>query len=333
VIEPGLYRESVRIDKPLELVGDGSGEPVELWPAEGSCLEVEAHQTVIRGLKLHGRSRTPVISSEYRAAVVEDCVITGGSPVVALRGNDIVLKRCLIAEGKTGLHLGLTPNLEIDDCAIARNDGPGIVVAEGMPVVNNCRIYDNRGPGVAVLPDADSTFRECDIYGNAGAGIKAEGGATVEQCHIHHNGDKDAAVHVIGVNFSRIIRCEIDGFGRAGVSVEGAMIGIEECAIHDGLGVGISLHGETDPTMIRDCDIHHVARTGVEIGSSASPNIWFSKIHDNGGAGIVVLPGGGGLLRFIHIYDNAVPGVDIRPGGDLSIEDCRIDQRDEDEDR
>jgi hypothetical protein len=108
-----------------------------------------------------------------------------------------------------------------------------------------------------------------------------------------------------------------------------------KCEIHDVRGVGLSLHGERASTTIVDgCNIHHVDRTGVEIGSSASPSISMSEIHHNGEAGIVVWPGGGGDLVASRIYDNAVPGVYILPGGDLSIgASCHIDQRGEDEDR
>ena len=170
IVAPGLYRESVRIDKPVELLGDGSGGTVELWPPEGSCLDVRCDQTIIRGLKVHGRSRAPVVQALYMMLLMEDCVIEGGAPAVALSGRDTVLKRCLITGGKTGLHIGTGVDIEIEDCSIVGNDGPGVVLAEGQPTLKNCRIYENEGPGV-LFAQSSGTLKGCSIHHNEGGGL------------------------------------------------------------------------------------------------------------------------------------------------------------------
>src|SRR5260370_40192598 len=56
VVRPGKYRESLRIDKPVELVGDGRVEEVIVSVRDGHCLELAAAGPgMVRGLTLRCR--------------------------------------------------------------------------------------------------------------------------------------------------------------------------------------------------------------------------------------------------------------------------------------
>jgi F-box protein 11 len=157
VISPGLYRESVRIDKPLELVGDGSEGVVELWPHEGPGIEINGTNanTVVRGLSFQGRSESPLIAVENGRLFIEDCTLRGGSPAcVVLRRKELVMNRCRISESTTGVFFEVkysSRSSTMNDCDVFHNSGPGVhTQARTDATIVNCRIYENEGPGIRI---------------------------------------------------------------------------------------------------------------------------------------------------------------------------------------
>ena len=119
VISPGLYRDSVRIDKPLEIVGDDSGGTIELWPADGPGFEIRADQVLIRNIRLYGRLRLPVIQARDHAVVLEDCEIKAAYLSVDIKGGqDSIIKRSLIFGGESGIILADTDARTIEACTI-----------------------------------------------------------------------------------------------------------------------------------------------------------------------------------------------------------------------
>jgi parallel beta-helix repeat protein len=135
--------------------------------------------------------------------LMEDCVIEGGAPTVALRGKDTALKRCLITGGKTGLHIGTGVGIEIEDCSIVGNDGPGVVLEENHVVLKDCRIYENEGPGVQ-FSYSMSVIKGCEIHHNKAAGIYVTNMSQprIQKCHIHDNDARSAAISLSSGTYS-----------------------------------------------------------------------------------------------------------------------------------
>src|SRR4051794_38553361 len=79
ILLPGRYAGNVVIDKPVELTGDGSGQPVTLTAQEGSCLEVKSPQTLIWGLHLTAiSSSVTLLDIQAEDVAIDECVLSGG---------------------------------------------------------------------------------------------------------------------------------------------------------------------------------------------------------------------------------------------------------------
>ncbi|MCL4413254.1 MAG: right-handed parallel beta-helix repeat-containing protein [Actinobacteria bacterium] len=134
VVMPGRYRESLVVDRDVELVGGGPRSGVVVEALEGPAMEVRSRST-IRDLQLVGSS-----GASSPSAVVVD--ITSASPV-------------------------------LEDCEVVGGIASALLVrgVSSLPLVRNCRAHGSGGVGVLFLDGSSGKIEDCDVYENALAGM------------------------------------------------------------------------------------------------------------------------------------------------------------------
>src|SRR6266508_4216061 len=145
LVRPGLYREGLVVDKPLEILGDG---PVGKW------FGVDITQG---RLELEGCD----IASESLACV-------------GIRnGADPRLRRNRIHDGKQPGVLIYDSGLgTLDDNEISANRMSGVEIrAGGNPTLRRNQIHDNKLSGVLVQDNGLETLEDNDITANGPAGV------------------------------------------------------------------------------------------------------------------------------------------------------------------
>lgn len=308
VIPSGRYHESVSIDKPLTLVGDGSNREVRIDPPSGSSITVYAQDTTIREIKIVSSKSEAIIDVAPGAKLIlEDSELDGGtvatssSPVcMVIRSRDTAttVRRCRIQNGRVGVIIDGDSQPTITDCVVVGNAENGIVSRNGAkPVISSCQIRDNAlfgdgfkgtGDGIRVDDDSAATITHCDIHNNkgGGAGISVGRKAIVraQHCHIYDNGEANVSFTMEGNGY--IEDCEISG--RAAWSIyigSNACPSIRRCRIHDGPAFGIWIathrsHAISDAqARIEDCAIYGM-HEGISI-ERAWPWIVGCNIHHN----------------------------------------------------
>jgi F-box protein 11 len=288
-IEPGVYRESLVIDKSLELVGHGKSAKIIIESADSGCLRIQADQALIRGLTLYCRPVEPN-DSEHFAVDIE-------------RGHVI-----------------------LEDCDICSDSMACIAIhgAAARPVIRHCRIHHSRENGVFVYDYAHGLIEDCDIFANTLAGISIEqgGNPTFRRCQIHDG--RETGVYVCEHGQGLIEDCDIFANALAGVAIEqGGNPTLRHCRIHDSHESGIYIW-DRGQGLVEDCDIFANAMSGIIITQNSHPNIRHCRIHDGRESGVEVWEQGGGLLEDCDIFANATTGVLIHSAGHPLIRGCRI---------
>ncbi|MCU0535206.1 MAG: right-handed parallel beta-helix repeat-containing protein [Hydrococcus sp. Prado102] len=193
---PGVYREGLIIDKPLEIIGEGAMGEIAIENANACCISIQSDRVKLSGLTIRGRAI--VGAKAYHAVdissgqvILESCDISSDAlACIAIHGRaaNPIIRRCKIHRGKQGGILiyqggkGLIEECDICDhsylgiairtygnptirrCKIHRcTQGGAYVWERGFGAIEDCEIYDNLGPGIRVSPDSNTTLRQCRV--------------------------------------------------------------------------------------------------------------------------------------------------------------------------
>ncbi len=220
VVRPGLYRESLVLDKAVEILGDGPIMDIVLESIDGPCLWMQTDYAVMRGLTL--RSRAGMVGKEAYAVkipqgrlVLENCDITSDSwACIAVHntGTDPIIRSCFLHNSEEG-GVCVYDNAQgtIIDCDIFANALSGVEILTGAnPTVQSCRIHENQA-GVFVYENGQGTLIDCDIFANTHAGMVTltGGNPTLSRCRINRNGYE--AVRVYRNGGGTVEDCDLTG--------------------------------------------------------------------------------------------------------------------------
>jgi parallel beta-helix repeat protein len=197
LIRPGTYAENLRLDKALELIGDGTREEIGVVCTTGNALQATATIARVAGIRFMRAGKegeeAAVWMTSGRTEFV-DCLFTSqarSAVEVSGAGTDPVFRRCTFRDSaQDGLILVEHARGTVEDCEITGNGLSGLAVAKGGdPTVRRSVLRDNKGSGMYIYENGRGTVEDCEITGNGECGIEvAEGGGpTVRGCIISKN--------------------------------------------------------------------------------------------------------------------------------------------------
>ena len=315
IVRPGIYNESVVIDKNVEIIGDGAVENIVVQSASASCVRMQTDRAIVRGLTLRGSGARFgraffAVDIPHGALVLENCdVVSDSLSCVAVHGVNAnpSVKNCRIHDGAdSGVYFFDNARGQIEDCDIYRNTNVGAAITKGAnPTIKNCRIFEGRNGGVVAWQNgaagliedckifghrlanvgvseyANPTFRRCEIYGSADAGVfvQQNGYGKFEECEVYANEDAEVAVSTGGNPVLR--RCAIRGGRNSGVIVrdKGRAL-VESCNIYDNRDAGVSVHGES-VIAVRRCNIHRNGTVAVRVKGKSAASVEGCDLRGN----------------------------------------------------
>ena len=258
-VQPGVYRESLIVDKPIQIIGDGPVEQIIIESQDSPCLITRAREGEVRGLSLHcyvedNHANYPAIDIGYGQMLIEGCDVVSNSSV------------CISIHG---------PNV--------------------APTIRQCRIHDGSNYGVWLWDNAAGLIEECEIAGMSGAGIMISGDTMEEARQMAKSilANKPSAIderlgtgntQPAGLTGVRPIvrRCTIHGGQDHGVWVHYKGQGtIEHCRIFDNAMAGVWVDQKSE-SAIRHCRINRNGWEGIRLTSSSSAIVEDCDLTGNG---------------------------------------------------
>ena len=199
IVRPGVYRETIVLDKPLEIVGEGPVHEIIIEADDGHCLDMRTDRAMVRGLTCRG---APAANGQPRHALdvdrghleLEGCVLTSaGLSCLAVHGPDVavLLKRCQIQDSPdTGLFVYDHSEVTLDRCTVRGHGKTGVVVGEaGRLHATGSKFHRAAASGLYVYQGGQARLEDCDIRGNGRMGLVVGGGGSVDlsSCRISEN--------------------------------------------------------------------------------------------------------------------------------------------------
>jgi hypothetical protein len=168
IVHPGQYDETLVIDKPLEIIGDGrTGDILNQRPGDivirgidCTCITVNAEYAIIRNITF-GTVTSPAFTLQRLRTPREGRLALRTSALNVVHGHTNIVS-----------------------CDVAGDD-PGIVVAGNASHVTMSRCRLIGGPALQVLDDATATAENCDIRGEAESVVgEASAAITLRHCRV-----------------------------------------------------------------------------------------------------------------------------------------------------
>jgi parallel beta-helix repeat protein len=313
LVRPGLYREGLVIDKPMEIIGDGKREEIVITSTDASCIVMQTDKATVRGLTLRQESDSRKNSAGFFAVdiaqgklVLEGCeIISASLSCIGIHNqtSNPMIRNCRIhGSADSGIYIFHNATGTIEDSDIYENRNVGVAITEGAaPVIRRCSIRDGRNAGIVVWNGGAGVVEECNIFNNAKAniGVSEEGNPVLRHCRIYDGENSGVFIHDNGQ--ATLEDCEIYNHAEPEIAVTlGGNLIISKCSIHDGKDSGLFI-GNEGRSLIEECDI-----------------------FDNADAGINVDTGGLATIRRCHINRNGSVAIRVNEEGAVQVEDCDL---------
>jgi parallel beta-helix repeat protein len=192
-VRPGRYEESLLIDKPLEIIGDGPLARIEIVGAFDHVLNFRAETGLVVNLTLPQPSEPPhqgvfIVRGELH---LEGCDISSrtGSGVYILGGSKPILRRNVIHFAKeVGVVFQKGGGGTLEDNEIAASQLASVELQAGSdPVLRRNVIRASQEHGVYIHDDGRGTFEENQITGSKKSGVAIAGSPTLRGNRITGN--------------------------------------------------------------------------------------------------------------------------------------------------
>jgi F-box protein 11 len=196
LIRPGLYQEGVVLEKPLELLGDGPMQDIEIRASGQDAILFRASIGRVANLTLRqmgGEGKWNGVDIAQGRLDLEGCDISSRShsSVIIHEGADPRIRRNRIHSGEEGGIFVYSRGLgTLEDNDISNNEKTGVMIMkDGDPILRRNRIRDNQEAGVLIYDNGRGTLEDNDITGNKNSGIeiKTNGNPIVRNNRINRN--------------------------------------------------------------------------------------------------------------------------------------------------
>ena len=225
LVYPGLYQESVVLDKDLEIVGEGSGHDVIIAPPDNAkgvvmatayavvrnisirqCKPTDGkalvHAAVVAGqgrlVLQHLAITAPASVAVYVTGAAASCLmhnvsLTGSRwGLWVTKGAEATIEGSTISEcDREGIEIRddarcTIRSSEVHGCGVA---GISVVGPKGELLCEDTAVHDNRGFGIRVLSNARNRITGCEIVRNSMAGVALDEAASARIRHTQLGGN------------------------------------------------------------------------------------------------------------------------------------------------
>lgn len=214
-VAEGIYREAVRVTRPLELRGAGAGRTVVDARGAGATLALASPAIVTSGLTVTGGTSGVAVESALTVRGLDSWANIGPGVQLAAAGAAAV---ACVARENGGAGFVVTSPATVSDGTSLDNAGAGIRVTAPNAVVTGNLVVTNAGDGIEVT-GADATVTANDVAGNVGGGIVVEG--------------------TTGGVYTANRAAANDGTGLTLNQVTGALVDRNDCTTNGGFGMRI----------------------------------------------------------------------------------------------
>jgi len=195
-VRPGLYEESLYLDRQVELIAEGARGDVRVLANGEPCLRMETGLARVCGFTLEnmGPESYAAVWAPAGQLVLDDCAVTSacghGLAVVGPESRVDALHCVFTGSLYAGAHVSNHARPTFTDCVFQLNGGDGVrVERQAQPRLVGCLLLQNRDAGALVGNGGRGEFLRCRFLQHEYDGLRLEAGgdATLTGCVFQTN--------------------------------------------------------------------------------------------------------------------------------------------------
>ncbi|MFF7154663.1 right-handed parallel beta-helix repeat-containing protein [Streptomyces sp. NPDC008139] len=323
LVEPGEYRESLTVDRPVVLRAEHGAGSVTLYPAaEGTpALTVADAHCAVHGFTLRGadHAEAAVRVTDGSTLALHDCVVLGGR--VEVTGTDADdgsqengATRELGVPDPDGLDFDADPD---PDLAPTRDPGPALLLLR-------CRIAGAGGAGLHLSGTARARADDLRIEAVDGTAVVLSGTARLSAERLRVRDCTGTGLRIRGRAAAALVDCALEGTGGSGLLVEDeAALVAGDTRVTGAGAVGIRLTGSAT-AEIADCRITGSVTSGLVAQDAARLAATGCAVTDSRANGLLVLGTATARLADCAISGTGYSAVHLADAAKAALLDCRI---------
>jgi len=324
---PGIYRESVVVDKNVSIVALGEPGEVILEGMTGPAMILRAPGARLRGLTLQTTGPDPTLLITGGSPSLETCVLRARSLCADLEGTgtSALFRDCtFLAEGPGGVRAGTGTQARLEGGHVLLFQEYGVAVEPGAQVViQGVELGTAEGTGVKVRARGQATLDGCVVASESG-GVEVEGDGRVQISHCRLMDSRYAGLLALEHSQAVLESCDLGHHTCSGAHVlAGANVVMKKCRMTGNAGFGLSIMDRGLATL-EACLIQGNGGTGLLIHHGATVQARGCTFSEGKSLGVDCAEGGQGVLDGCEISGNAGAGVQVEPGGSLLLVRCTL---------
>jgi F-box protein 11 len=325
-VRPGVYREVLKIERPVDIIGEGPASGIILEATGGAVIQARADNFSLHGFTIHGSAGeatgSPLVEILRGTALVEDCILATGDTGLSVTGNRAraILRRLTLHTFRTcGVRISGRASAQLNGCRISSSRS-GIAVSEGAEaLIRGCHI-EGGSYGIEYGSRAGGLLQGTEVtrYAYAGILVREAADPAVQKCAIHHG---NFGIEVSDRGKGVFEDCDIAGNSRGLFITRSGNPLVKRCTIHDGqFGVGASEKGKG---VFEECRITGNLYAGVSARSGAHPRLARCQVTGNRDVGVWVYEKAMATVEGCDLTGNARGPFTIEAGSRVTKKDTR----------
>ncbi|WP_245930906.1 AAA family ATPase [Actinokineospora auranticolor] len=319
-VRPGVYRESVVIEREITLSGAGAAGEVRIESTGEPALNLAAEHASVSGVVIAHRDGEVAVDLRAGALRMEECTVAAESGVaVAVRGGAELFGRdCVVTNpGGAGVLVFDGGGAELRGSEL-RGIATTAVVARsgGAPRLIDCVVTESAGAFLAA-DGGGGTLRDCRISRISGPAIVVEENSTLSVGSTTLS-EVDAVGVLVGAGSTPSLHdCVIDRPGAQGiVLVQGATATIERTQVRGARGHGLHIL-DGSRAELTDCAFTDCGLDAVLVGGGGSARL--TRFAATGGAGTAVTVEEAGEVALVEPRVERAKSAGLRARGNARL--------------
>jgi parallel beta-helix repeat protein len=317
LVRPGVYHESVLIDKAITLTaGERVADRVTIECAEDGCVRLAADGATVRNLTVRsqlgllarwfGSGEPTAIAILSGHALIENCDVSsnrGTGIVVSGSGSEPEIRNVKVHDcWLNGMLFTNRSRGVVENNDIYQNGWAGIRSETGsQPIVRRSRIHHGQMDGVLIAMQGAGTFEECEMFENKYVGVNVREASSVALNHCRIFNQKSGGIFVHDRSSGKVEECEMFGNANAGIEI-----------------------ADQGNAQVLKSTVHHGQTTGIIIWRGSTATVEESLIYENGSTGLLVAGGSKPIIRKCIFRSHIYSAIEVKEGSDPLIEQCQI---------